>query len=649
MPLGEASPPPVRLTSVVLLPSGAFMTREPVRTLQVTKTSMDAERVRDRRVPRFSLLVYHREGAQMVPLLPNIPLVLGRAAPSDVAINDVNLSRQHARFTLIEDGQVAVEDLGSTNGTFVDGESVERVLLAPGQEVMFGTTVTATFHALAADQVPPSSTDFAGHEKFRAALEGEVVRARFFGRRLAVLLLHAVSIESAHVRFWAPRAQGLLRPVDRLGLYSDDSLHILLPEAGISQANDIATSMIAAMAATTPQSVVLTCGVAVFPDTSSHAEELLGDSRVAAQRATPASPVQLARGQEPRTFVRGEAQAGSPMVAQSDPMQQLLQTSARVARGNLPVLIVGETGTGKELLSRHIHEESPRRAKPLVCVNCAAIPQQLVESTLFGHERGAFTGANTQQKGVFEAADGGTVFLDEIGELPAPAQAALLRVLETKRFARVGSTKEITVDVRVIAATHRDLESMVEAGQFRQDLLYRLNAITLPILPLRERGDDITTLALRFLEQANEANGGHVRVIDPGALELLRSYSWPGNVRELKNSIERAVVIAHGEAVTVDDLPERVRAFSLAPPSIPRTTLDEIDAAASLGTSLSSLSGDFRTRMEKLEAELLTQALRDAGWNQTVAARQLEMPLRTLVYKIRMHAIRRPESELRRR
>jgi two-component system response regulator AtoC len=625
------------------------MSRESVRTLQVTKTSMDAERVRDRRHPRFSLLVYHREGAQMVPLIPNVPIVLGRSAPADVSINDVNLSRQHARFTLIEDEQVAVEDLGSTNGTFVDGEEVERALLAPGQEVTVGSTVTATFHALAADQPPPSSTDFAGHEKFRAALEAEVVRARFFGRRLAVLLLKAVGPKPSHVRFWAPRAQGLLRPIDRLGLYSDDSLHVLLPEAGTTQANDMAAAMVAAMAGMTPQPVAITCGIAVFPDTSTHAEELVGESRAAAQRATAAAPVQLARLQEPRTFVQGEARVASTMVAESASMQQLLRTAARVARGNLPVLIVGETGTGKEVLSRHIHDESSRKAKPLVCVNCAAIPQQLVESTLFGHERGAFTGANTQQKGVFEAADAGTVFLDEIGELPAAAQAALLRVLETKRFARVGSTKEITVDVRVIAATHRDLESMVEAGLFRQDLLYRLNAITLPIVPLRERGDDIPILAQRFLEQANEANNGNVSGIDASAIELLRGYAWPGNVRELKNSIERAVVIAQSDTLAVDDLPERVRAFSVSPPQSPRASLEDAEPATVLETSLAALNGDFRTRMERLEAELLKQALREASWNQTLAARQLAMPLRTLVYKIRMHGIRRPESEVRKR
>jgi transcriptional regulator with GAF, ATPase, and Fis domain len=631
---------------------GPMSREEPARTIQVTKTSMDSERPKDKRHhPRFSLLLYHREGAQIVPLTTGVSVTVGRTAPSDVTINDFNLSRQHARFTLTDGGQLTVEDMGSTNGTLVDGHAVERADLDPGQEVTLGS-VTATFHALTGDQRPPSSTDFAGHERFRAALETEVVRAKFFGRRVAVLLVQAVEPQAVHVRFWAPRAQTMLRPVDRLGLYSNESIQILLPEATAKQASETATSLIRLLADSPTHPATVVCGIAVFPDTATHPEELLGQSRAAAQAANQNAPVHVADGQEPRTFTRTEgSHVESMIVAESGPMRHLLSTAARVARGNLPVLLHGETGTGKEVLSRYIHEESPRSRKPLVCVNCAAIPQQLVESTLFGHERGAFTGANTQQKGVFEAADGGTVFLDEIGELPAPAQAALLRVLETKRFARVGSTREISVDVRVIAATHRDLEQMVEESLFRQDLLYRLNAVLLPIPPLRDRTEDIPVLAQRFLDEANKANNGNVRGIDPGAVELLRSYTWPGNVRELKNSIERAVVIAQGDTLVVDDLPERIRALSLRPPPLPRISLDEIDTSSAISPlelALTGIGGDFRTRMERLEAELLTHALREAGWNQTEAARQLQMPLRTLVYKIRMHGIRRPESARKR-
>jgi transcriptional regulator with PAS, ATPase and Fis domain len=311
-------------------------------------------------------------------------------------------------------------------------------------------------------------------------------------------------------------------------------------------------------------------------------------------------------------------------------------------------LLHGETGTGKEVVARAIHEQSERRARPMICVNCGAIPLQLLESTLFGHERGAFTGASQQQKGVFEAADQGTVFLDEIGELPAVAQAALLRVLETKRVVRVGSTREVEVDVRVIAATHRDLEAMCETSAFRLDLLYRLNAMTLVIPPLRERPEEIVPLVECFLEQANRDHGRHVRGIDPGALSLLERYPWPGNVRELRNAIERAVVIAEGDMIAPQDLPERVRAATrlgaLAPPAVD----EREDGRASPGQQ--GAEGDLRASLLRYEADLIVGALRDAGWNQTEAARRLGVPLRTLVHKLKALGIRKvgyqPPDEL---
>jgi DNA-binding NtrC family response regulator len=419
--------------------------------------------------------------------------------------------------------------------------------------------------------------------------------------------------------------------VDKLGVYSDDTIEVVLPEAGPAHALDLARRLV------DDDGAQLVCGVATFPDSATSAEELLTVAREAVQRATRAEPVRAAASQASQTWTAPGAGTGPP-IAESAGMRELYQTAQRVARGAIPVLIQGETGTGKEVLARHIHESGVRRDRPIVCVNCAALPASLIESTLFGHEKGAFTGACQQHKGVFESADGGTVFLDEIGELPAAAQAALLRVLETKRFTRVGSSKELSVDVRIIAATHRDLETMCEEGGFRQDLYYRLNTITLKIPALRERRADIAPLARHLLELANRANESAVSAIDPEALELLEGYAWPGNIRELKNALERAVVIAQASTLTVDDLPERVRAGAGRPP---RRT-----AAQPTGAPLSTdqLEGDFRTRMERLESEVLVRALRDAGWNQTEASRQLSMPLRTLVYKIRMHGIRRPTS-----
>ena len=319
-------------------------------------------------------------------------------------------------------------------------------------------------------------------------------------------------------------------------------------------------------------------------------------------------------------------------IVESSAMRQIFETARRVALGTLPVVLCGETGTGKEILARLIHDSGPRRAGPLLCLNCAAVAPSLLEAALFGFEKGAFTGADTQRKGVFEAADGGTVFLDEIAELTAPAQAALLRVLETKRFARVGSTKELHVDVRVISATHCDLEAMALAGRFRHDLLFRLNALILRIPPLRERIEEVPTLARHFLEQANRANATEIQAIDAAAMQALVSYSWPGNVRELRNAIDHAVLFAHGPTVGALDLPERVRDASAI----------KVRGNSPLRQAIAALQGDFRARLEHLEAEVLRHALEESGWNQTHAARKLRMPRRTLVHKIKTHGLLRP-------
>jgi DNA-binding NtrC family response regulator len=329
---------------------------------------------------------------------------------------------------------------------------------------------------------------------------------------------------------------------------------------------------------------------------------------------------------------------GDEIVVASPAMSHVFSTVTRIARSPIPVLLLGETGTGKEIVARALHERGPRRARPMVCVNCGAIPAQLVESTLFGHERGAFTGAGQQQRGIFEAADGGTVFLDEIGELPPAAQAALLRVLETRRVVRVGSSREIDVDVRVVAATHRDLEAMCSSGGFRLDLLYRLNAMTLTLPPLRARPEEIAPLALRFLQQANKANGLVLRGIEDPALALLQSYPWPGNARELRNAIERAAVVAEGEWIAERDLPERVSGPRAAEPAAER---EEASAGEAPAMGSSGGADDLRARLLRYEAELIVQALRAAGWNQTAAAQALGMPLRTLVHKIKTLGIKK--------
>jgi transcriptional regulator with GAF, ATPase, and Fis domain len=488
------------------------------------------------------------------------------------------------------------------------------------------------------------------HDAFRAALDAEITRARFFGRSLAVMSVRALRHEKSHLCHWSPRVRALLRPVDRIALYSSDSVEIVFPEVTAEKAAELARAIV------TPRAgePILVCGIALFPGIVTSADELVALSREVARAATAARPVELADTQVSKKWSPDEAgapQEEEALTVQSAAMRSAVDTALRLAKSTIPVLLYGETGTGKEVLSKLIHESGPRRDKPMICVNCAGIPAQLVESTLFGHERGAFTGANQLHKGVFEAADGGTLLLDEVGELSSATQAALLRVLETKRVMRVGSTKEVDVDVRILAATHRDLEAMCDAGSFRQDLFFRLSTMTLKIPPLRSRPEDIAPLAGRFLQRACKANESNVRGIDQDALSLLEKYSWPGNVRELRSAIERAVVIAEGETITERDLPDRVQMAGSAervsmPPPPPRVAGTPVPPPAAQepvvqGGEPEAQAGSLKERMDSIEASLLVEALREAGWNQTEAARRLNLPLRTLQHKIKAFGIKK--------
>jgi DNA-binding NtrC family response regulator len=568
------------------------------------------------------LLVYHRDGVEAVPLLPGAGVVVGRTSPADVCIADESLSRQHARF-LLADGGAGVEDLGSTNGTQIAGRQVTRGAISVGDEVRMGA-VTAAIHVLTGAEVPPLGLD--GHDAFRAALEAELSRARFFGRPLALLALRALERQGERGVAWYPRVRELVRPVDRVALYGAGVVEVLLAETGREQALALARKL------TDPESMGLRlgCGVACFPGAAS-ADELIEAGLEAGRRATAAQAVQVAASEGHRTLSAShDAEGGDGTVMQSPAMRDVARTAAKLASAVIPVLIHGETGTGKEVLARLIHEGGPRRSRPLVAVNCGAIPAELLESILFGHEKGAFTGAG-QKKGLFEAANGGTILLDEIGELPAAAQVALLRVLEEKRVRPVGAVEEIEVDVRVLAATHRDLEAMVAAGGFRSDLLYRLNAMEVTLPPLRERRQDIASLATRFVHAAAKANSRAVRAIAPDAMALLERYAWPGNVRELRNAVERAVVVAEGETIAPLDLPARVRSSGAAPAA----------PAAPAEPATSRYTGSHKNRMESFERDTLLEALRESGDNQTQAARLLDMPVRTLQHKLHRFGIKR--------
>ncbi|MDR1126286.1 MAG: sigma-54 dependent transcriptional regulator [Deltaproteobacteria bacterium] len=319
------------------------------------------------------------------------------------------------------------------------------------------------------------------------------------------------------------------------------------------------------------------------------------------------------------------ADAAGQIVGQSPALRQLMEMVRAIAPSEATVLVNGESGTGKELVARLIHSGSGRAKGPYVAVNCAALSETLLESELFGHEKGAFTGAEKRREGRFMAADRGTIFLDEIGEMPPAMQAKLLRALQEREIQRVGGDRAIKVDVRILAATNRDLEAEVEAGRFRQDLYYRLNVVSLTVPSLRERREDIPLLAAHFLRKFAQKNGKAVKGFTPGAMDRLLKYAWPGNVRELENAVERAVVLLMGEYVSEKELP----------PSLGAGNAPAAGAPAAAAGPYNRLGADFsHMTLEEIERAVVRETLENAGGNKSEAARRLGITRKTLLSKM---------------
>ena len=305
------------------------------------------------------------------------------------------------------------------------------------------------------------------------------------------------------------------------------------------------------------------------------------------------------------------------IIGRSPPMQEVFDTIRQVANSRATVLIQGESGTGKELVAKAIHQLSPRTKGPFVAVHCAALSQNLLESELFGHEKGAFTGAMERRVGRFEKADGGSLFLDEISEIDASVQVKLLRALEERQIERVGGDTPVDVDSRLIAATNRDLKGMVDEGEFREDLFYRLYVVVITLPPLRERQDDILLLLNHYLAVFNEENGKQVEGFTPAAYEILAAYEWPGNIRELRNLVERMVVLSRGKILDVKDLPAQVRE---------QASGGEVRINADL-------------TVDEMEKQMIVKALEKTGGNRTKAAEKIGMSRRTLHRKLNEYGI----------
>src|SRR5271155_2520499 len=321
------------------------------------------------------------------------------------------------------------------------------------------------------------------------------------------------------------------------------------------------------------------------------------------------------------------------LLGASEAMRRVFEMAERVAATDATVLILGESGTGKDLLAQEIHERSARRGRAFVAGNCAGLPENLIESELFGYERGAFTGAAQQRKGKFELASGGTIFLDEIGDMNAVTQAKVLRVLENRKIERLGGSQSIDVDVRVISATHRDLPAEITAGKFREDLYYRLRVVTLDLPALREHKEDIPVLAEAFVAQFNARHSRRVRM-SRVALDMLCAYDWPGNVRELRNALERTLVLCDGDEITSADLPEEIREY--------RGAAGASGAAKKTGDDSFLGEADFREAKRQFEIVYLRRKLEEHHWNVSQTAAEVGLHRQSLQEKLRELGIQRP-------
>ena len=574
-----------------------------------TKTLPPAEQSTHAVDDRFYLLVLQRGSSSLVHLPRNGTVLLGRAPEADVPICDESASRHHARI-ITSDGEARVNDLDSHNGTFVNGERVAgAVTLVSGDVVTVGEA-TLVLHARAR---PPEARRILDARELRQRLVEEVERATRYQRPLALVSLTigapATRIETAAAI--VPE----LRVMDLVGWANDTQLVVVMPELGAE------TRAYAERLARIAPGV--RAGLATCPEDACDADTLLAAARSAAAGAR-AGEVGVAFG-DARELVLGDR-----TIVLADPaMVRLFDLIARLATSELPILILGETGAGKEGAALAVHHGSPRKSGPFVTLNCAAIPETLVESELFGHEKGAFTGAVAAKPGKLESADGGTLFLDEIGELPPSVQAKLLRALEQKRVTRVGDVRERRVDLRIVAATNRNLDNEVKAGRFRQDLFFRLGAATVVLPPLRDRPREIPILARRFLAEASARAGREAPVLGAATLQRLSAWSWPGNVRELRNVIEYVVATLRDEVV--------VEPWHLTDKIAGVEEVDEASVAAD-----APQQRRFRPvadELHELERTRMIEALDSAGGVQRRAAELIGMPLRTFVMKLKQYGL----------
>jgi len=576
---------------------------------------------------RFYLVIV-REGSSSLFHFPHQGVVtVGRAPECDLAIDDASMSRRHARFVVSESG-LHLQDLESRNGTRVNGEAIEgaRSLLA-GDVVTLGLVTLV----LSQERGSRSTRGMLEASELRLRVEAEVQRALKFQRPLAVVTVAFLKPPDPSRAETALLA--CLRRVDLACWFDAQHAVLVFPERGVAHARKTATEVQEALEAYRLETRL---GIACSPEDGCDTETLISASHTAAEQAGPGAICEASVRSE--TLRVGELQVLVADVA----MHRLYELIRRLAASDLPVLVTGETGTGKELAAHAVHAWSPRAAHPFVVVNCAALQDTLVESELFGHERGAFSGAVVSKAGLLESARGGTVFLDEVGELSASAQAKLLRALESGKITRVGDVKERPIDIRLVAATHRNLEADAASGRFRSDLLFRLRAATVVLPPLRDRPREIPLLAQAFLDAAREQGRRGPRSFSLAALQALVTRPWPGNVRELKNLMRYVAATVEGEVVQAWHVVQAPGAPATPAPVAPTVEAEpEPTPAVPVPDSPEVTFTPVAEELRELERRRMVEALEVSGGQQNKASRLLGMPLRTFTLKVKRYGLNR--------
>ncbi len=563
-------------------------------------------------IERRHLLVFSGSSSWMYQLPTTGRVMVGRSEAADLRIDDAAISRQHAMLTIV-DGHVTVADQGSQRGTYVNGVRIVGEQMLSANDVITINKTTLILHATAAALTSAMVLD---RPAFRQRVEDESDRAVRYERAFSVLcLLWPGTI--ADRRVTENMVADQLRRIDAAAWSdSDNALHVLLAEASQDEALTIAGRIRAKLGTTALRIGHVTC-----PFDGYDADALLASAHNAALSIAPGEIGGTTRSYQTLTI-------GTQRVIVADPsVVRLYALIERLAPVDLAVLITGETGCGKELAATAIHQLSRRHAHQLVSLNCAAIQDTLVESELFGHEKGAFSGAVGSKSGLIEAASGSTLFLDEVGELAPATQAKLLRVLETQRVTRVGDVRERAVDVRIVAATNRDLEADIAAGRFREDLYFRLSGATLHLPPLRQRARELPLLAASFLDDACRRSGRAMMAISDAAMTALLAYAWPGNVRELKNFMQYVAAAHLGDALTAEHVAERLSRSSRVTGRI---------APVVVAPSQFRPLGD---ELRELEITRIREALDATGGNQTRAAGLLAMPVRTFFEKAKQYGL----------